>query len=297
MGTFIRLDGVNPGAENPLVNTPDSLLPEQGALYLYEFGHPASGFPVGTPTNGQVVRNLARDQAAAMVGVTPSATDGLLNVGAVVPGSSLVERTSKGGIHSIRSQTQAVSGGVHIPTPAALLSYLAAHPAHAVYASVWMRITRPSSGTGSFSGASFADATSAYSLLYTISNDGNNYPSGSTRIGFSRVPSSAWNNASLPPGTPAFANIAVTGHAGAVGARREGKALSDGTGAPFAVSGSAAAAQGSFVIYRGYAEDLTVSGRTFGEVNTKDQELFTKHVSTEGGRYHGDTWTNPTTLP
>jgi hypothetical protein len=41
----------------------------------------------------------------------------------------------------------------------------------------------------------------------------------------------------------------------------------------------------------------TVSGRTYEQVAAIDQALYTKEVLTAGGRYYGDTYTNPTTIP
>jgi hypothetical protein len=42
---------------------------------------------------------------------------------------------------------------------------------------------------------------------------------------------------------------------------------------------------------------LTVSGRTYAEVDAIDHALYTREVLTPGGRYYGDTYTDPATLP
>ena len=52
----------------------------------------------------------------------------------------------------------------------------------------------------------------------------------------------------------------------------------------------------SRAVYRMYIEDLTVSGRTYAQVDAIDYAQFTKDVLTVGGRYYGDTYTDPTTL-
>jgi len=52
----------------------------------------------------------------------------------------------------------------------------------------------------------------------------------------------------------------------------------------------------SWIFYRAYMEDLTVSGRTYAQVDAEDLALFTEQFAV-GGRYHNDTFTNPTTIP
>jgi len=65
--------------------------------------------------------------------------------------------------------------------------------------------------------------------------------------------------------------------------------------APFA-GDTVASGQVSGVIYRAYMEDLQVSGRSYAAVDAIDFEQFTKHVLTAGGRYYGDTYTDPATI-
>ncbi len=52
----------------------------------------------------------------------------------------------------------------------------------------------------------------------------------------------------------------------------------------------------SRVYYRFYLEDLTISGRTYAQVEALDKAVFDAAFAA-GGRYNGDTWTSPTTLP
>jgi hypothetical protein len=69
--------------------------------------------------------------------------------------------------------------------------------------------------------------------------------------------------------------------------------------ANFGVSGSTGSKDkvDSHIIYRFYLEDLTVSGRSYAEVDAISWAEYQKHVLTVGGRYYGDTFTNPTTIP
>ena len=50
----------------------------------------------------------------------------------------------------------------------------------------------------------------------------------------------------------------------------------------------------SVIFYRFYVEDLTISGRTFAEVNAIDAQLFSEAFA-PGGKFHGDTYTEPNT--
>ena len=52
----------------------------------------------------------------------------------------------------------------------------------------------------------------------------------------------------------------------------------------------------SWKLYRFYLEDLTVSGRTYAEVDAMDNALYTQEVLTPGGRYYGDTQTSVSTI-
>jgi hypothetical protein len=50
--------------------------------------------------------------------------------------------------------------------------------------------------------------------------------------------------------------------------------------------------QGRRVLYRAYIEDLTVSGRTYAQVQALDYALW-QAAFAPGGRYAGDTFTPP----
>lgn len=51
----------------------------------------------------------------------------------------------------------------------------------------------------------------------------------------------------------------------------------------------------SYVLYRVYIEDLSLSGRTYEQVKSIDDAEHAKAFGI-GGRFHGDTWSNPATL-
>ena len=298
MGKFITLEGVTPGTDRPKVDIIDPVLPNAGALYLYEFGHPASQFGSGVPTNGQTLRNIARAQAASAVGGDASATDATLVVNAYPAGTSKLERSGKGGVHSIHSQSTATSAGISVPIPDTILNFLAANPNHSIYASFWARFTRVGDSTQGWAGASFASSPSPSELLFTISQDGSNYPTGSNRTGARRQPNSAWRPAQVSGFTPqpVYADIAVSKYTGTPqSGARKGKAMAVQTGEPY--PGTTVASQvPSIILYRGYMEDLTISGRTYETVSALDYAAFQAEVLTVGGRYYNDTYTNPSTI-
>jgi hypothetical protein len=51
----------------------------------------------------------------------------------------------------------------------------------------------------------------------------------------------------------------------------------------------------SAIFYRFYVEDLTISGRTFAQVDALDQQLYTEAFAA-GGKFYGDSYTSPTIL-
>lgn len=73
-----------------------------------------------------------------------------------------------------------------------------------------------------------------------------------------------------------------------------------GTGVVPPFSGAPSANQAwngcpSFVVYRYYIEDLSKSGRTYEQVKAIDEAEHAKAFS-EGGRFYGDTWSDPATV-
>lgn len=53
----------------------------------------------------------------------------------------------------------------------------------------------------------------------------------------------------------------------------------------------------SFIFYRLYVEDLTVSGRSYVTIDAIDLALYQAAVLTSTGRYYSDTYSAPSTVP
>lgn len=312
----------------------DPVMPDAGgALLLIDPSHPGGPWPAGTPIDQAVLPNVAGVQAAAAMGVTESATNPIVYRPPGFAGSvGLLERSTKGGLHGICAQTPGnspVGSGPSISVPPALLAYILAHPTNDFYFSLWSHTTRAAKATGVTQGA-FAgiNGSGRQTLdLEMIMNYGKPIapdvrPNTSPpRLGattpadylagpkFGAVATSYWYS---PPGNP-LPGPGLDGIPGLYlgGGMFWGSAVatlgvgSDGsTGEAFfsavsAASSSTATREGqpSWLFYRFYAEELTISGRTFAQVNALDQAEYTKQVLTPGGRYYGDVFTDPATIP
>lgn len=260
-----------------------------GSLSLIEPGNPVMGWAPGVPVSGASVFNIARINAASVMGVTVSATDGTVYNAGLSGAKGLVERTSKGAIHAVLATTGVGSGDAFVVDHSpAVIDWMKANPTHGYYVSLWERTTRAASGSGNQiihsiqSGSTFAFGATAIGLV------------GLVNLGYNNLGSNpGWNGmgpklfaqagSGLASGFTTAATSGIDRMAFVVGARG------------YANGGNTAnyGKTGSRVFMRGYVEDLTVSGRTYAQAFGLDQTEFTKQVMTVGGRYYGDTYTNP----
>lgn len=284
--------GVNFGSGYglPLASVDDMLT--TGSLMLVEPAHPVSPWDSGIPAANARVANLAASQAGAALGDTSAEVRAQWIVGsAQASTNSIFERTSCGGLHGIASQT--VTGanmGACLVLPAALLTYLKTNTGHSYFVSLWHRVTRISGGS--------TDATTPYlSTVANSSSPASNYL-WALRSRISRPGSGGATNLGLRPTTftdvagPTVRSIGTTGAVGTI-ASPIGTVAS--WGLPGYNSGLDAANDKppSWVLYRYYLEDLTVSGRSYATVDTLDKDAFIAQVTTPGGRYWSDTYTTP----
>lgn len=253
-----------------------------GSLVLIDPTHPHEQWAAGIPT---AVPNIASAEVAAL-GLTPTAA-GVQNTFATATAGK-AERTAKGGLHGIASQTAGVTGQLlRVNLPEEIRAYIQANPTHSYYMSLWRTFTR-SAGT-------------------------------STSIPFARL----WGTTNTSLGHLSQTSTAITGNPTSADTRRLG--LTAGVAAAgrsaFGFVGQALttsetlrnlwinvgpintsstsdtnASRPSIALYRAYLEDLTVSGRTFAQVDAIDNTLAAAAFG-GGGRYAADTYTNPTTIP
>lgn len=278
-------------------DTYDSIV-TRGSLLLVEPGHPAYGWS-GVPTGGTLLPNLAAESAKSILGSSVEVRPTWFKGAAQAASNSIFERSTKGGLHGIVSQTTGGMGatsvnasgkGAGVAIPADIIAYLKANPANSYYISLWSNITRISGETTAglmpfldYIGNK-VDPSSAY-LQYHAS-------------GLRRPLAVPPLIAAREPGTPdtlgpSIRTAGVTGFTGTMANVDAGYAAQ--WGVPDATTRNHLKTP-SFVFYRYVLEDLTVSGRTYAAADAADFAAYTAAVTTSGGRYYGDTFTDPATL-
>lgn len=283
MGRKLVLSGVtltDPTA--PLLPDVDPILPASGALVYIDPTHPARSWDAGVPATGSAVPNVAEAAARSATGlsaeqVSPTVT----HLGA----RKLVERSGKGGLHVAFSQDEtgsATTDHLLITLPAAFRAWLQANKSHSFYASIWGRVTRERSNTAIAGGhlvSILSSGNTAASLfLRRIGDTGPAaYPS-TARIGTD----ADGHNLAAP--VPFFIDGAWSDFSASALDRGEIAYLRREPGAA------------SVILYGYYLEDLTLSGRTYAQVNAL-VKARRDGVTGTGGRYAGDTYTPPTSAP
>lgn len=284
-GLKITLPGEFTNRALPVLRN-DAILTD-GSLFLAETMHPAAPWQAGIPGNGYAIPNLA--DAAALLG--PGDHSGRCQInGTPTAGKELIERTGRGGVHMIVSPTASTGTAMLLQFPDSVMAYLANRtPANNFYLSVWGRVTRPAAANGSARAfTSLARYNNGVYGLMLSNVTAQNRPRGADQIG-----AHSEGEAAAGPMYQAIAGrsnerISLDTYT-APGARTFG---TFGFTTPFNVG----AGQQSWVFYRAYLEDLTVSGRSWAEVDALDYSLYRRQVITPGGRYYADTFTNPATI-
>ncbi len=293
MGKKLVLTGVtltDPDAPRLITIDP---IESAGSLYLVDPSHPAGAWGAGMPSNGDSVPNLFA--ATLGIGNPTWFIAGGINNG--VKGS--IERSTLGGLHGIVSQAASLvqGDGATFRMPAGLKSYLDTHSDHTFYVSVWDRCTRTHAGLGSYTFIPYAwNTQSTNNGLAVCYVTGWGVGTGATTVAQSGALGIALG--------PRYASAAVKDNTlnAASGAHSAGPLIGAAV-ETFNWNTSALSSMNtnhawpSAVFYRCYIEDLTVSGRSFADVHAIDHALYTKEVLTPGGRYYGDTFTDPATIP
>ena len=303
MGRFIPLLGVNPPATRPKVNVAHPLLPENGgALLLTEPGLVERGWSAGVPGSGARVPNIAKDQARAVItALTDTTADpqfyyGQMTVSGTPRGK--IERTSKGGIHSLyrpadETVTTSVLSELHsqLRLSTDYVNWFQLHADdHDFYFSQWYVDTRLPDVSG-------ITNPQAYDTSGGVGSAAAGSGNFLTLFGAEAVQNGDLGKVD-PVGGVGVAKRMAVGTTDRVGTNALSYAymMYSGTGPSpmnnYTVSGYGKRRSRAF--YLSYIEDLTVSGRTFAQVNAIDAAAFAAAFGV-GGRYAGDTWTNPET--
>ncbi|MBF7010596.1 hypothetical protein QUC32_13005 [Novosphingobium resinovorum] len=249
----------------------------------------------GTP-GGAGVYTVNFSQSVASGTITATAIDaasGALTMTGVADQAGIIisERTPRGGLHTIVSQTNdtvnANFKGIQAKT--ALANYITANRGHSFYVSQWRRITR---------GATAPSTQSA--IRGGIGNGGTNYITQLLQAHTTGSMQSAVNPIASFTDMP-VPNVGSTGLVfnadGAAGPGNGNTALVIalnywGLAGSYGSAATYGNKSASYVAYRSYIEDLTVSGRTFEQVRALDYALY-QAAFAAGGRYAGDTFTAP----
>lgn len=258
-----------------------------GSLALFEPMHPIEQWGPGVPGAGASIPNLASKFATPLLGSTIDGT--FINGGFTDATSGKIERTGKGGVHGIVSQAKdsgphaSTSGGITLPL--ALWDYVANNPDHDYYTSFWAHTTR-----GAVSGkypvmAIFSEGSTLTNYLYVLQNS--NRPSSTSDAG-----SFLGGRGSMVEPGPILRNVGVSQVTGTMSTGASTKAREFGWGR---YRGSTSG-HFSWIFYRFYMEDLTVSGRTYAQADAADLTLKGEAFGA-GGRYANDTFTDPATIP
>lgn len=308
-----------------------------GSLLMIEPGKPGMSWNAGIPADGALVPNVALIEAKGLIaGATDADVSPTFYYPAGFTGSvGKIERTTKGGVHGIPSQANAVfETGPQILFPLKVIKYLLNNPRHSYYISSWSRFTR---------GLASAPPTNmpvAFNIAGQFGSDGDQITlascgsaAGSTTAVLSRpsagtpfvagqsiasiqtatpnrfsVATADWYNprGTYPSPMPGDGtNNALNGAsaAGVIGwGEVEWKGSINPAGTTFSGQNTNAMGTGnahhrmpSMILYRFVLEDLTVTGRSFATADAIDAAQFAAAFGT-GGRYNGDTYTDPATI-
>lgn len=287
--------------DETLSRRPDDPVLINGSLLLVTPSHDLKPWSPGVPLHGGTVPNLAETEARALIAsgdLSPKFfLSGDLNDG--VRGK--IERTGKGGLHVIVSQSVDMTGnhGLDIELPDAIMQYLVDNSGHNYYFSQWRKLTRAALITSpdaaktlayiakDNSGTGYLMLTHTSSQLRPASSDqlGTRNAKGLNALGTNYVNVAGKSN-DLAPSIASYPS-----GAGKRSIAQAGVIPVQNTYSPIRK------ALQSWVFYRFYIEDLTVSGRSYAEVDAIDYALWQQQVESPGGKYYGDTHTDPATLP
>lgn len=284
----------------PKIPQPDSVMPAAGCLLLTDPTHPAGAWKAGVPADGATVPNIGAAQARSAIGGVASLLPTIYNPG--MPAGGKIERSGKGGVHVASKSTNTTAGqGFAVKLPDAIVTYLQQNPSHQFYWSLWANQTFGGQGASiSWAAVQTSAGDTAMDMFAGTSPDGmghatpNNlfsacYQTNASAPKAISATTGPWLRivAGSPiPAAFATANPASvdrqTFQAGNIGFNNNGS--------------TTRGKSGSRILYRCYLEDLTVSGRAAADVSVLDRAAFVDATFVPGGRYYGDTYTDPSTV-
>jgi hypothetical protein len=255
-----------------------------GSLMLIDPTHPVLPWAGGVPATGTLLPNVLWKTASQLIaGATQANLSPTLTSSGLIAPKGLIERTAKGALHGIISVAQDTAGGntLRILYPDNVAQYVLDNKTHKYFLSLWMRVTKEPEAIATTAVYSTLQSAANFALAIRSSNNqptpANQRNNGSRVVGMYQINMAATPDLVLTP--PLTTKLAW------------------GAGNAAIPSGDQVGKHGSRAIYRIYLEDMTVSGRSYAEIDAIDSELYAKEVTGAGGRYYGDTFTSPATLP
>lgn len=254
-----------------------------GSLFLMDLSKTGGDSGEMLIDGGKIV-NIAADIAAEITGEDEDNLSGINTYANLTPTTGLFEITPKKGLHGIISRTNEDSDDPYWKgsMPDALKTWLL--PKYAtkkIYASVWGRLTR-TSDTGVSAFFLIGGSTSNHTVFTGATGSSNTdlglrEEGGVNDLGnFLRTMATDDVNGGVPLGIGDFEMFTKIGPYGSWRYFENDKSH-------------------SMIIYRVYIEDLDVSGRTYSEVDAIDKAMYDEAFA-EGGKFHGDTYTDPDSL-
>lgn len=263
-----------------------------GSLFLFEPSK-SNGDSGTTLITGGKASNIAWKTASNIIGSGTEITLGADVATVGITAASKLEFTGKKGVHFIYSKVSGTANTAwYFDLPTLIRTYLYSnYTTKKLYVSIWGRVTRISDTTtsGFFLLGSNNSLTGNYKILCDVS--GNAPVANPPQLGTRVLPNPANVTGNF------IRTIATNGKVGNVPTDGNSAFVARvKIGAGSAYGGFEANKAASMIIYKVYIEDLDVSGRTYAEVDALDKALYDEAFAI-GGRYYGDTFTDPATLP
>ena len=247
-----------------------------GSLMLIDFTHSMTGIS-GVPAAGTIIPNIAAETAKRIVGGGTKDTLGCIFNNTFEAANGRLERTLKGALHGIVSasnRNQKVAGFEFSSTTAPLLCNFIKNHLNDEYAVfLWTNVTRITPATSnindSLTYANTASSANNNMLGITVQNTvGTKRSTARAATGFSGALNA---NDTLNRGFPFY-----------WGQTQPYQSLNPTNGK-------------SMVLYGYHLIHVPSSGMTFAELDARDAGLYAKFFG-EGGRYYGDTWSDPSSV-
>ncbi|WP_394651144.1 hypothetical protein [uncultured Acinetobacter sp.] len=275
MGQQILLQGANFVDEKYPILRADARI-TNGSLLLLDFSHSLTSI-AGVPSDGTIIPNIAFETANQIIGSGDKNTLGCLFKNTLAAANGKLERTSKGALHGIISNTsrnQKTAGfEINSSTSALLWNYIKNNLSRNYAVFIWSYVTRVTPATSNLNDSlafvNSGGAANNYLLPVSVQNS----------VGVKR---SSLNAANGFTGSLNANNALNNGFPFYWGQTPPYQSLNPNTGK-------------SMILYSYHLVDVAKSGKTFAELDAIDAALFNDFFSS-GGRFYGDTWSDPASV-